>query len=123
MPAPVVIAATASASHDGLDAVSRSHAAGTGASAAAHGIDPADAATDAAADATDAASGTAGATGTDAGRCNPECWRQSQQLILKGFDDIETFSGGEEQWQNWSGMSGELMEMLITAGSRALRRC
>ena len=53
MPAPVVIAATASASHDGLDAVSRSHAAGTEASAAAHGIDPADAATDAAADATD----------------------------------------------------------------------
>ena len=23
--------------------------------------------------------------------------RQSQQLILKGFDNIETFSGGEEQ--------------------------
>ena len=42
--------------------------------------------------------------------------RQSQQLILKGFDNIETFSGGEEQWQNWSwkiktaisGMNGEL---------------
>ena len=49
--------------------------------------------------------------------------RQSQQLILNGFDDVETFSGGEEQWQNWSwkvrtaasGMSGELVEMLITA--------
>ena len=28
--------------------------------------------------------------------------RQSQQLILKGFDNIDTFSSGEEQWQNWS---------------------
>ena len=54
MPAPVVIAATASASHGGHDAVPRSDAAGTGASAAAHG-------TDAAADATDAAPGAAGA--------------------------------------------------------------
>ena len=28
--------------------------------------------------------------------------RQSQQLNLRGFDNIETFSGGEEQWQgNW----------------------
>ena len=41
---------------------------------------------------------------------------QSQHLILKGFDNIKTFSGGEEQWQNWSwmvktavsGMCGEL---------------
>ena len=46
--------------------------------------------------------------------------RQSQQLSLKKFDNIETFSGGEEQWQNWSwkmktavsGMHGELVEML-----------
>ena len=57
VPALVVIAATASASHDGTDAIPRSHAAGTGASAAAHGTDAADAA----ADATDAASGAAGA--------------------------------------------------------------
>ena len=28
--------------------------------------------------------------------------RQSQHLIMKGFDKIEVFSGGEEQWQNWS---------------------
>ena len=42
--------------------------------------------------------------------------RQSQQLIMKGFDKIEVFSGGEEQWQNgsWkiqtavSGMNEEL---------------
>ena len=24
--------------------------------------------------------------------------RQSQQLTMKGFDKIEVFSGGEEQW-------------------------
>ena len=49
--------------------------------------------------------------------------RQSQQLIMKGFDKIEVFSGGEEQWQNWSwkiktavsGMNEELAEILITA--------
>ena len=28
--------------------------------------------------------------------------RQSQQLIMKGFDKIEVFSLGEEQWQSWS---------------------
>ena len=56
-PALVVIAATASVSHDGTDAIPRSHAAGIGASAAAHGTDAADAA----ADATDAAPGAAGA--------------------------------------------------------------
>ena len=48
---------TVDASHDGPDAVSRSDAAGTGASAAAHGANAANAA----ADATDAASGAAGA--------------------------------------------------------------
>ena len=49
--------------------------------------------------------------------------RQSQQLFMKGFDKIEIFSGGEEQWQNWSwkiktavsGMNEELAEILITA--------
>ena len=49
--------------------------------------------------------------------------RQSQQLILKGFDNIEVFSGGEGQWQNWSwkiktavsGMKEEFAEMLPTA--------
>ena len=48
--------------------------------------------------------------------------RQSQQLIMNGFDKIEVFSGGEEQWQNWSwkiktavsGMSEEFAEMLTT---------
>ena len=55
VPAPVVIAATATASHDGPDAVPRSDAAGTGASAAAHGT----VAVDAASDATDAAPGAA----------------------------------------------------------------
>ena len=46
--------------------------------------------------------------------------RESQQLILKGFDDIETFSGGKDQLPNGSwkvrtagpGMSGELVGML-----------
>ena len=28
--------------------------------------------------------------------------RQSLQLIMKGFDIIEVFPGGEELWQNWS---------------------
>ena len=49
--------------------------------------------------------------------------RQSQQLIMTGFDNIETFSGGEEQWQNWSckiktavsGTNEEFVEMLSTA--------
>ena len=48
---------TVDASHDGPDAVLRSDAAGTRASAAAHGANAANAA----ADATDAASGAAGA--------------------------------------------------------------
>ena len=47
VPAPVEIAATASASHGGPDTVPRSDVAGTGASAAAHGTDAADAAADA----------------------------------------------------------------------------
>ena len=49
--------------------------------------------------------------------------RQSQQLIMKGFDKIEVFSGGEEQWPNWSwkiktavsGMNEDFAEMLTTA--------
>ena len=49
--------------------------------------------------------------------------RQSQQLIMKGFDKIEVFSGGEEQLQNWSwkiktavsGMNKEFAEMLTRA--------
>ena len=52
---------------------------------------------------------------------------------MKGFDKIEVFSGGEEQWQNWSwkiktavsGMNEEFAEMLTTAqthGIEALRR-
>ena len=49
--------------------------------------------------------------------------RQSQQLIRKGFDTIEVFSGGEKLWQNWSwkiktavsGMNEEFAEMLTTA--------
>ena len=48
---------TVDVSHDGPDTVPRSDAAGTGASAAAHGTNAANAA----ADATDAASGAAGA--------------------------------------------------------------
>ena len=54
--------------------------------------------------------------------------RQSQQLIMKGFDKIEVFSGGEEQWQNWSwkiktavsGMNEELAEMLTTAETEGI---
>ena len=49
--------------------------------------------------------------------------RQTQQLFMKGFDKIEEFSGGEEQWQNWSwqikapvsGMNEEFAEVLSTA--------
>ena len=47
----------------------------------------------------------------------------SQQSIMKGFDKIEVFSGGDEQWQNWSwkiktavsGMNEVFAEMLTTA--------
>ena len=54
--------------------------------------------------------------------------RQLQQLIMKGFDKIEVFSGGEEQWQNWSwkiqtavsGMNEEFAEMLTTAGTEGI---
>ena len=51
--------------------------------------------------------------------------RQSQQqkLNVMGFDNIETFSGGEDQWQTWSwkvkaavsGMNGDLVELLDAA--------
>ena len=52
--------------------------------------------------------------------------RQSQQLIMKGFDKIEVFSSGEEQWQNWSwkiktagsGLNEELAEMQTVAERR-----
>ena len=79
----------------------------TGASAAAHGIDAADAATD-------AQQGAPLSGGNE---------RQSQQRIMKGFDKIEVFSGGEEQWQNWSwkiktagsGLNEELAEMQTVA--------
>ena len=96
---------------------------------AAHGYDPATAAeapTDATADAT--AARTTGTSGT--ARCTPKRWneRQPQQLNLRGFDNIETFSGGEEQWQNWwweiktavSGMNGELVEMLSAAETHGI---
>ena len=54
--------------------------------------------------------------------------RQSQQLNMKGFDKIEVFSGGEEQWQNWSwkiktavsGMNEEFAEMLTTAETEGI---
>ena len=54
--------------------------------------------------------------------------RQSQQLIMKGCDKIEVFSGGEEQWQNWSwkiktavsGMNEEFAEMLTTAETEGI---
>ena len=54
--------------------------------------------------------------------------RQSQQLIMKGFDKIEVFPGGEEQWQNWSwkiktavsGMNEEFAEMLTTAEAKGI---
>ena len=65
-------------------------------------------------------------------RCNPAqqgapltagSGGQSRQLDPKGFDNIETLSGGEEQWQNWSwkiktvisGTNGELAEILNAA--------
>ena len=54
--------------------------------------------------------------------------RQSQQLNLRGFDNIETFSGGEEEWHNWwweiktavSGLNGDLVEMLSLAETRGI---
>ena len=54
--------------------------------------------------------------------------RQSQQLIMKGFDEIELFPGGEEQWHNWSwkiktvvsGMNEEFAEMLTTAEAKGI---
>ena len=44
---------------------------------------------------------------------------------MKGFDTIEVFSGGEEQWENWSwkiktavsGMNEEFAEMPTAAES------
>ena len=47
---------------------------------------------------------------------------------MKGFDKIEVFSGGEEQWQNWSwkiktavsGMNEEFAEMLTTAETEGI---
>ena len=55
--------------------------------------------------------------------------RQPQQLIMKGFDQIEVFSSGEEQWQNWSwkiktavsGMNEEFAEMLTTAETDGIK--
>ena len=49
----------------------------------------------------------------------------SQQLNLRGFDNIETFSGSEEEWQNWwweaaSGLNGELVEVLSAAETRGI---
>ena len=54
--------------------------------------------------------------------------KQSQQLIMKGFDRIEVFSGGEEQWQNRSrkiktavsGMNEEFADMPTTAETEGI---
>ena len=53
---------------------------------------------------------------------------QQQQLNMRGFDHIETLSGGEDQWQNWwkiktavSGMNGDLTEMLNAAETGGAR--
>ena len=45
--------------------------------------------------------------------------RQSRQLDPKGFDNIETLSGGEEQWQNCSWRGGPLIgDLNITEDCR-----
>ena len=54
--------------------------------------------------------------------------RPSQQLTMKGLDKMEVFSGGEEQWPNWSwkiktavsGMNAEIAEMLPTAEAEGI---
>ena len=69
------------------------------------------------------ADGTADGTADATAAQNAGSERQSQKLNLRGFDNIATFSGGEEQLQNWSwkiktavsGMNGELAEMLNAA--------
>ena len=48
---------------------------------------------------------------------------------MRGFDNIETLSGGEDQWQNWSwkiktavsGMNGELAQILDAAEADGVR--
>ena len=83
------IAPTVARCH-GNDATAESFAAGAGPAAAADGGNPTAASADAAA--TAASADATGAAGTE---------RQSQQeqLNVRGFDNIETFSGGQDQWQ------------------------
>ena len=52
----------------------------------------------------------------------------NERQIMKGFDEIEVFPGGEEQWQKWSwkiktavsGMNEEFAEMLTTAEAKGI---
>ena len=52
-----------------------------------------------------------------------------QQLNMRGFDNIETLSGGEDKWQNWSwkiktavpGIHRELAEILDAAEADGAR--
>ena len=54
---------------------------------------------------------------------------QQQQLNMRGFENIETLAGGEDEWQIWSwklktavsGMSGGLAELLNAAETGGVR--
>ena len=54
---------------------------------------------------------------------------QHQHLNMRGFDHVETFLGGEDQWQNWvwkvkttvPGMNGELADILDAAVADGVR--
>ena len=54
---------------------------------------------------------------------------QQQQLNMRGFDNIETLLGGEDQWQSWSwtiktavsGMNGNLAGLLNAAETGGVR--
>ena len=55
---------------------------------------------------------------------------QQQQLNMRGFDNIETLLGGEDQWQSWSwtiktavsGMNGNLARLLNAAETGGVRK-
>ena len=59
---------------------------------------------------------------------NSASWKQQQNA--SGFEKIEVFTGGKEQWQNWSrkvitavtGMCGDLKEMMKSAEAREGQR-
>ena len=67
------------------------------------------------------------------GGCTQTAWIerdvQQQQSDMRWFDSIETLSGGEDQWQNWSwqikmavsGMNGDAAEIMNAAETDGVR--